>query len=493
VLGRVVVALLLSTLGHSAPVAVEPVVPADVFVQRIAQGERIDETGLRIEGDIDLVALGHVKQTIRCRGCHVTGGVRAVDVTFEQMVDLNDVTIDGPVDLGGSTFDAPAFFTGTSAEGARLAGSVDLTSAVFKDVASFQAARIEGPYTAVGTRFMGDASFTGSHFLQYANFERATFGGRSQLNDTIFGAGASFLRATFVGPADLSVSSSCDSVMLRGSSFALLDMTGFAVGRLSGSACTSAPLTAKLEVTNASGGTLDLRKAVTPKLDLNGLRISQVIDLRGLEATELVWNNVTTAGLRAAPASLSGVHSVPDRMDGLTAIEDTARRTGDLRTANDARYARLGLASARHPWWRRLPDIVLYRWIAGYLVRPSHPIVTFLLLVIAGAGARIGARARRKALPPRVATNTKGTGAAGAALWGIGIGLSALTQATRAALARKPKDMPAAEEFGRLRDYVSAAARGFEYLGGKALLFVFGLSLGNSNATLRQLIDALLH
>jgi hypothetical protein len=492
VLGRVVVALVLSTPGRSVPVASEPVVPAAVFVERIARGERIDETGLRIEGDIDLIALGRVKQPLRCRGCHVAGGVKAVDVTFEQMVDLNDVTIDGPVDLGGSTFDAPAFFTGTTAEGARLAGSVDLTSAVFKDVASFQAARIDGQYTAVGTRFMGDASFTGSHFLQSANFERATFSGRAQLNDITFGAGASFLRTTFVGPTDFSVSSSCDSVILRGSSFTLLDMTAFAVA-LPGSACSSVPPRAKLEITNASGGTLDLRKAVTPKLDLNGLRISQIIDLRGLDANEMVWNNVTTAGLRAAPASLSGVLSVPDRMDGLTAIEDTARRTGDLRTANDARYARLRLASARQPWWRRVPDVVLYRWIGGYLVRPSHPIVAFFLLVIAGAVARIAARARRRALPARITTTTRRMGAASAAMWGISVSLSALTQATRAALARKPKDMPTADEFGRLRDYVSAAARGFEYLGGKALLFAFGLCLGNSNATLRQLIDALLH
>jgi hypothetical protein len=340
---------------------------------------------------------------------------------------------------------------------------------------------------------MADASFTGGHFLRPVNFERATFGGRAQLNDVEFGAGASFLRATFAGQADLSVSSSCDSVVLRGSAFAVLDMTGFAVGNLAGSACTSAPPRAKLEITNASGATLDLRKAVTPKLDLNGLRISSVIDLRGLEATELVWNNVTTAGLRAAPASLGGVQSVPDRMDGLTAIEDTARRSGDLRTANDARFARLGLASARHPWWRRLPDIVLYRWVAGYLVRPSHPINAFILLVLAGAAARIAFRAHRRVLPARITTNTKRTGAAGAFLWAIGIGLTALIQAARAALARKPKNMPTADAFARLRDYVSVAARGFEYLSGKALLFVFGLCLGNSNATLRQLIDALIH
>jgi hypothetical protein len=493
VLGAVFVAVILSTPGGVTPAAGEPVIPAATFVDRIARGERIDETDIRIEGEIDLVALGQIKQALRCNHCHVTGGVRAADVTFEQMVDLTDVTIDGDVDLRGSTFEGPAFFTGTTAEGARLEGAVDLTSAVFKDVASFQGARIGGRYSAVGTRFAADASFTSGHFLQPVNFERATFGGRAQLNDVVFGAGVSFLRATFVGHADLSVSASCDSVVLRSSAFAVLDMTGFAVGNLAGAACTSAPPRPKLEVTNASGGTLDLQKAVTPKLDLNGLRISSVIDLRELEATELVWNNVTTAGLRAAPESLDGIQSVSNHMDGLTALEDTARRAGDLRTANDARYARLGLASERQPWWRRLPDIVLYRWIAGYLVRPSHPINTFVLLVLAGAVARVVRRARRNVLPPRVTTTTKRTGAAGALLWGIGVGLTALIQAARGALARKPKNMPTVDEFGRVRDYVSVAARGFEYLSGKALLFVFGLCLGNSNATLRQLIDALVY
>jgi hypothetical protein len=70
-----------------------------------------------------------------------------------------------------------------------------------------------------------------------------------------------------------------------------------------------------------------------------------------------------------------------DRERVLRLIETGAKGRGDLGVANDARFSLEVLKSRDEPWPRRLLNVVFYRLIAGYFVRPLHPIVALLTLV----------------------------------------------------------------------------------------------------------------
>jgi hypothetical protein len=47
------------------------------------------------------------------------------------------------------------------------------------------------------------------------------------------------------------------------------------------------------------------------------------------------------------------------------------------------------LESRSEPWYRRVPNIVFYRWLAGYFVRPQNPIAALLALVIVVSLVRV--------------------------------------------------------------------------------------------------------
>jgi len=81
-----------------------------------------------------------------------------------------------------------------------------------------------------------------------------------------------------------------------------------------------------------------------------------------------------------------------DRPAVLKLIESTAKADGDLGTENDARYEIQVLASNKYSLALRVLDWVFYRQIAGYLVRPLHPLIAWLTFVALLAGYRLTRR-----------------------------------------------------------------------------------------------------
>jgi hypothetical protein len=76
----------------------------------------------------------------------------------------------------------------------------------------------------------------------------------------------------------------------------------------------------------------------------------------------------------------------------LQLIEAGAKARGDLGVANDARFSLEVIESREEPLWRRVPNVVFYRLVAGYFVRPLHPIAALLLLVASVALVRTAGR-----------------------------------------------------------------------------------------------------
>jgi hypothetical protein len=104
-----------------------------------------------------------------------------------------------------------------------------------------------------------------------------------------------------------------------------------------------------------------------------------------------------------------------DRKRALTLVETTAKTHGEAAMANDADYALHALDARDDAWPFRVFDLLVYRWVAGYLVRPLRPLVALLLLAAFAAAVRhYRRRSRRNAVrlvmqfgPPVIAGGTR--------------------------------------------------------------------------------------
>ncbi len=94
-------------------------------------------------------------------------------------------------------------------------------------------------------------------------------------------------------------------------------------------------------------------------------------------------NTSVSAFVMSADSALVAVRhdrSTEERPEVLALIESSANARGDLARANDAHYALEVLKSAHYSPPLRLLDLVFYRTIAGYFVRPLHPLLAVLAL-----------------------------------------------------------------------------------------------------------------
>src|SRR4029450_6921283 len=82
----------------------------------------------------------------------------------------------------------------------------------------------------------------------------------------------------------------------------------------------------------------------------------------------------------SAMAAVKHDQATDDRPSVLGLIESSAKARDDLAHANQAHYARQALKSRQYAGWLHFLDFVFYRGIAGYFVRPFHPVVALLAL-----------------------------------------------------------------------------------------------------------------
>ena len=186
------------------------------------------------------------------------------------------------------------------------------------------------------------------------------------------------------------------------------------------------------------------------------------------------------------------------QLRALELIEESAQERGELAVANDARYRRLSLlGEQKDSLVAHLADSLLYRTVAGYLVRPSHPLAVFVGLLVGAGLVRsvpevvqlVAARWReRRSHPGRRPMAQRSHDSILTTQKLMARVLSGL--ATSFAVAFRPKPAIAVDDPDRVRPYFVAALRWLEFLAYKVLLAVFLLALGNSNATIRELLDA---
>jgi hypothetical protein len=414
VAAAVTVASTLTLLPGVAAAQSPTTMTAEQLRQALQAGTPIEATGLRIVGTLDLRPLGEVTQSLRCEGCVVTGGVLATDVTFVRSVDLDGIRIEGDVDLRGAVFQGPVLIRGDT-EAAGFAGTADFSFATFEDTASMDGLRFGGRAVFTGARFDGDASFSGSSFAGEASFDQARFqdlvsfnGRRDRREDAPparFEGPASFRASVFSQTADFALRSYDGGLDLAGAVFSepmsvfgsevsgLLNAKGAAFAALDARALLTA---GTADFSQARAGSASFDSAImNGDLVLNELAVTGTTSLRELELTgQLAMTRFLTGQLDMAIPLVDKVIGRPAQEAVLARIEATARAQKNNAKANEAEFRLLSLRGEAESGLSRVVDLVLYQWIAGYLVRPSHPLTALALLVLAGTIVRIVWRAR---------------------------------------------------------------------------------------------------
>lgn len=462
-----------------------PVLSSEELVARAAAGEVIDLEGAIVEGDVDLRAAGTITGPVRCQSCRFTGSLNGTDVIFDRVVDLRDSTIEGALELRGTVFRDHAGFGGVRVDGrasvanARFLRDGSFRRAHFSDEAIFDQMEVEGRGFFQRVTFAEDASFRSATFDAGANFSQCRFLGGANFDGAVFEEAANFFLVEF----DDSVSFQ-DVEFDAGGSFRLVRFRrGAMFDRVN------------------SGGSLDFDAAVLQgDVSFTNLTSSGSLSLVGilLQQSQLFMEQLSVENFAMDVSAISAVRG--PREEVLELIENSAKARGDLALANDARYELLSLQGEKKSPVARVLDTLLYRAVAGYLVRPSHPLVTFLMLLLASALVRAAPSLRDLASAHlsglRRPNRSGGTGVVDRSrrdLLDVQKGVVAVLGGLAAGLAvavhRKPGIEIAEADRDRVRAYFGAALRSLEFVAYKVLIVLFLLALGNSSATIREIID----
>lgn len=384
--------------------------------QRLAallEGERpVMLENITVTGLVDLSGVRTVSVPFVCRGCRFEGGLKARHVHFERTVDLGGSTISRQADfegarfneallLGeGATIEPAAQFAFASFEdivdfaGAGLGARADFSSARFQALARFSSAIFAGDAAFAAAKFGQESLFAGAMFLAATSFDGGVFGRLADFRGAQFTGQATFLNADIGGRADFSRAVFMDQARFDDARFAgdgLFVGTEFTAKATPSASFENASVDGRLDFTAAFvHGLTQMLKLAAGALVFTDTAFG--------ERTVLHMNKVSTTELTLALEDVEEIAQAGDQLEALRRIESTAKEAGNLDLANDARY-RLQEVASRDDWPpRRLADIVLYRWVAGYLVRPLRPLIWLLGLILLASLVRtviVEHRARR--------------------------------------------------------------------------------------------------
>ena len=472
---------------------------------------------MTIHGDLDLTALRTVAGPFQCRNCHFDGSLAGRDVTFKNSVDLRGLVVDGDIDLAGARFEGPTLLGSVGRERGDAPCSTkglirgwlkkrsDLSLASFENYASFQGVHFGGRSSFRLARFSATTVFAGAVFHRPATFDEAGVSGTGRFDSATFCAMPSFDRATFTADVDFrdawffTRASFNQAEFKRGSEFGHAVFEGeavFARSRFDGFGSFAG---ARFENTQAEAVAASFERASAERLDFSDASFGTAAVFSGVAASVLSFDGTSFAITSADPAS-PGLGSVfldglavdeldldvtdvdhvnaDDRIGVLELVERSAKARGDIGRANDAHYQLHVLSSRQHGWFRRTADLIFYRGIAGYFVRPLHP----LAAAVALAATLAVWREVRASFPQRRLRRRS------AARWTM------LSSAPALRILSRIFDSAIALRRGPSADAPDAAAlpRRLEVLTYRVLIVCALIGLANSNPTLRQMFDALL-
>jgi hypothetical protein len=401
-------------------------IQAEALKDCLERGGRVDLRHKTVSEKLDLRTIGTIESPFACRGCRFEGGIDGSDVVFKKTVDLTGSTILADLKMRAALFEGAALFSGPQTEATTIFfGGVDFSLAVFDDILSFDGATLRRPAKFTSTRFLGNASFSLATFLADASFDGAIFadeagfasvdlskGLRVQQKGSLpcasggVGQGAfegpvTFERTSFRGTADFRQRCFGRGAGFAGADFAkradftqseFLHDTTFEGARMEGGATfQDAAFKGAADFNEmAAGGALDFT-AVAILGDANFFGVTSdnaLVFERATFNNQVKLDDLSVASLLLDVDAAKRVTGDTEKRDILGMIESSAKERGDLDRANDAYFERRKLLSKEYGSVERLGDTLIYRGLAGYLVRPKNPLIALVALALFAALAR---------------------------------------------------------------------------------------------------------
>jgi hypothetical protein len=502
---------------------------AEAVTACLRRGGRVDLSNKTIRHELDLGRLAIVETPFACRLCRFEGGIDASAVVFKRTIELSGSTIGRALKMRGAIFEGAALFSGSETQ-STFEGRLDFSLVVFNDIASFEKATFNERAVFSSTRFLGDVSFSAATFLAGARFNGAVFAqdaafpaaatsdAVAQGNDVDEGRGvcasegSAAGRGSFEGPVTFDRASFRSSADFRQRCFGTLGrfaQTDFAKrvefvqaeflggatfedARLTGGATfRDAEFDKKAEFKNVvAGGSLDFTVATfLDKADFFGLLSDAALIFDdAIFAKQIDMDEVSAASLVLDVDAAKRADGDIEKRDILRMIESSAKERGDLAVANDASFERRKLLSKEYGPLRRAWDFFVYRGLAGYLVRPTHPLIALAALGFLAALIR-WPLVRRAQNSASTTSSSKPRGIRGAnprpglatlVWWHLRGFLSEYWRTIRRTMRDKQESEPEPQPL-----FVEVATY-------RVLFIVALIGLANSNPTLRQMVDAAL-
>ncbi len=481
---------------------------AQLIEDSTEDGPDFESRGLTVTGDLDLRSLRSIDRPLRCVNCAFEGSLSAADVEFGGIIDLSGSTFGGAIDLRGAVFGRATIF-----DGAVFAEAADFGSARFTDIASFAGADFLAETVFDRTVFEASASFIGvprpenptpdapacastqGAFLAPVSFEGSLFSDRADVRGRCFQARAAFNNSAFLASADFASARFLGEALMEG--LDLRSGASFRVAEFAGD------LTFEGSTTSAA---LDFEGAIARQsVILESISGTGTVSLDGFVVQRsdvdepIEMRNLFVAGLSMDVPQVNLVSGPNVRKTVLSLIEETARERGQTSKANKARFELLSAKNEELRGVRKAFDSYLYRDVAGYLVRPTHPMYSFLILLLVGTFVRAMTLWRHAFKRWRV--KAKGglslkRGVSGVVKW-LDYFFTGLSGALASAFGKRPykgkRGHPVAEsppvDAEPLKPHFLKFATWTEFLSYKALIAVFVLGVGNANSTIQELID----
>ena len=398
---------------------------AEAVAACLQRGGRVDLSNKTIRHRLDLRRLAVIETPFACRDCRFEAAVDASEVVFKRSIELTGSTIEGVLKMRGAIFEGAALFSGPD-KPSTFGGRLDFSLVVFNDIASFEEATFNERAAFSSTRFLGDASFSLARFLASASFAGAVFaqeaafpgaatsdpakqskdvvgGGLCASEGSAGGQGAfekavTFDRAAFRSTADFRQRCFGSGVRFAQADFAkrvefvqaeFLGGATFDGARLTGGGTfRDAEFDRETSFEDVTaGGNLDFTVATFLKdADFFGLSSDGALIFEdAIFAGSIDMGNLSAAGLVLEVDAVRHAAGNAERRDVLRMIESSAKERGDLAAANDASFERRKLLSTEYGPVRRVWDVLVYRGLAGYLVRPKHPLIALAVLSLLAA------------------------------------------------------------------------------------------------------------
>jgi len=226
---------IMATVGGAAHWSQLPEeVPVGEVLEKIANGEAVDYSGVTITGDLDLSEVSLPKDDsariivtskICINNSVVDGVVNFDNARFERMIDLCNTTFqrnasfygsqfDNKVDLSGARFLEHADFKMVDFQ-----DWIDLSDVVFSKSACFNYSESKAYLNFSSIRFIGPASFEGMALDGYTELTDARFEDSTSFFMAVFSQETRFDGAWFMGIANFNESRFKDYVYFTGTNF----------------------------------------------------------------------------------------------------------------------------------------------------------------------------------------------------------------------------------------------------------------------------------